>query len=95
MIRHTNSYLNLTQLISNAKFKSNVHRVLANRVGPRISVACFLSGSLTSPKLYGPIEELISEDNPPLYREVILSEYMGRFVTRGLDEKAILEYYKL
>ncbi|KAF3663557.1 1-aminocyclopropane-1-carboxylate oxidase -like protein 1 [Capsicum annuum] len=50
-------------LISNDKYISVEHRVLANKVGPRISVACFFStGASPSSKLYGPIAELLSED---------------------------------
>ncbi|WJZ87275.1 hypothetical protein VitviT2T_006671 [Vitis vinifera] len=35
----------LLQLITNDRFKSVEHRVLANRRGPRVSVACFFSTS--------------------------------------------------
>ncbi|XP_048425739.1 1-aminocyclopropane-1-carboxylate oxidase homolog 1-like [Pyrus x bretschneideri] len=37
----------LTQLITNDKFRSVEHRVLAGRVGPRISAACFIYPSAT------------------------------------------------
>ncbi|KAL6185076.1 hypothetical protein ACLB2K_041211 [Fragaria x ananassa] len=48
------------QLISNDKFKSVEHRVLANCRGPRISVAGFFStGLLPLTKLYGSIKEFI------------------------------------
>ncbi|KAI8560993.1 hypothetical protein RHMOL_Rhmol04G0300300 [Rhododendron molle] len=42
----------LLQIISNDKFKSVDHRVLANRVGPRISVASFFAGVSVPPKVY-------------------------------------------
>ncbi|EPS65191.1 hypothetical protein M569_09587, partial [Genlisea aurea] len=49
------------QLISNDEFKSSQHRVVANRRGPRVSVACFFTtGVMPSEKEYGPIEELVS-----------------------------------
>ncbi|KAK2966108.1 hypothetical protein RJ640_001522 [Escallonia rubra] len=82
------------ELISNDQLKSNKHRVLASRVGPRISVACFLSGPVLSSKVYGPINELISEGNPPVYREVQLGEYAAKFASTGVDEDRRLDYYK-
>ena len=54
------------QLLSNDKFKSVNHRVLAKHVGPRISVACFLKmedNPGNASRLYGPIKELLSEAN--------------------------------
>ncbi|KAK2966106.1 hypothetical protein RJ640_001520 [Escallonia rubra] len=84
----------LLQLISNDRLKSNKHRVLASRGGPRISVVCFFVGPVRSSKVYGPIEELISEGNPPVYREVQLDKYITKFGTTGLDKYPGLDYYK-
>ncbi|XP_057958482.1 1-aminocyclopropane-1-carboxylate oxidase homolog 1-like [Malania oleifera] len=85
----------LLQILSNDKFKSIQHRVVAKRAGPRISVACFFSGHLTvPPKPYGPIKELLSEESPPVYREITLDEYVGRFFAGGLEEKNKLDCFK-
>ncbi|CAI8608346.1 unnamed protein product [Vicia faba] len=86
----------LLQLITNDRFKSVEHRVLANRVGPRISVACFFStGVRSSSKLYGPIKELLSEDNPPKYREITVAEYVAYFNAKGLDGTSALTHYRI
>ncbi|KAM3753153.1 hypothetical protein ACB098_03G071900 [Castanea mollissima] len=80
----------LFQLISNDKFKSAIHRVLANQVGPRISVACFFSTHLQPVnQLYGPIKELLSDDNPPLYRETLVGEYAFSYALKGLGNAAL------
>ncbi|CAA2987352.1 1-aminocyclopropane-1-carboxylate oxidase homolog 1-like [Olea europaea subsp. europaea] len=85
----------LLQLVSDGKFTSNKHRVVANRLGPRISIACFFSGPIHMDKIfYGPIKELISEENPPEYKEVLLSDYIMKFITTGLDENFLVNYFK-
>lgn len=86
----------ILQLITNDRFKSVEHRVRASRKGPRISVACFFSTSLLpSVKLYGPIKELLSEENPPKYREVTVRDFAAHFNARGLDGSSALQHFKL
>ncbi|XP_059632374.1 1-aminocyclopropane-1-carboxylate oxidase homolog 1-like [Cornus florida] len=84
----------LLQIISNNKFESVEHRVLANRIGPRISVACFFRAFAASSKLYGPIEEMISEEIPPVYREFLVSEYITNFHSKPIDTSG-LDHFKL
>ncbi|CAA0817443.1 1-aminocyclopropane-1-carboxylate oxidase homolog 1 [Striga hermonthica] len=85
----------LLQLVSNGRFKSVKHRVVARSIGPRISVAFFLSGPVGEVKVYGPIEEMLSEEDPAKYREVMLSDYIMRFVNTPLDGNFGVDYYKL
>ncbi|CAI9776896.1 unnamed protein product [Fraxinus pennsylvanica] len=84
----------LFQIISNDEFKSAEHRVVANQVGPRISTACFFTGVVVPPKMYGPIEELITEENPPIYETFTLSNYISKFFSKALD-KSSLDDFKL
>ncbi|KAK1379854.1 1-aminocyclopropane-1-carboxylate oxidase-like 3 [Heracleum sosnowskyi] len=83
-------------LITNDRFKSVEHRVLSNHNGPRVSVACFFSTSLMPfTKLYGPIRELVSEDNPPKYRETTAQDYVSHSFSKGLDGESRLLKFRL
>ncbi|XP_059276917.1 1-aminocyclopropane-1-carboxylate oxidase homolog [Lycium ferocissimum] len=86
----------ILQLISNDKYKSIEHRVLANKIGPRISVASFFStGPFTSSRIYGPIEELLSKDNPPKYRATTMKDFFEYSNKKGLDGNSNLSHYKI
>ncbi|XP_058752006.1 1-aminocyclopropane-1-carboxylate oxidase homolog 1-like [Vicia villosa] len=82
----------LLQLVTNDRFKSVEHRVLANSIGPRVSVACFLRGQ---EKLYGPIKELLSKDNPSKYRETTFTDYVAYYAAKGLDGSSTLQHFKI
>ncbi|XP_075098530.1 1-aminocyclopropane-1-carboxylate oxidase homolog [Nicotiana tabacum] len=86
----------ILQLISNDKYKSIEHRVLTNKVGPRISIASFFgTGPLASSRIYGPIEELLSEDNPPKYRATTLKDFFEYSSQKGLDGNSNLSHYRI
>ncbi|CAN4091155.1 unnamed protein product [Withania somnifera] len=75
----------LMQLITNDKFKSVLHRVLATMH--------FQEGSES--RLYGPIKELLSDENPPIYRETSRLEYVTCLYNKGLDGTSLLSPFKL
>uniref|UniRef100_A0A1D1ZEL1 1-aminocyclopropane-1-carboxylate oxidase 1 n=1 Tax=Anthurium amnicola TaxID=1678845 RepID=A0A1D1ZEL1_9ARAE len=86
----------LLQLMSNDRFISVEHRVLANSVGPRVSVACFFTTHRQpSPRLYGPINELLSSENPPIYRETSVNDFVAYYNSKGLDGQSALMHYRL
>lgn len=72
------------------------HRVLANAKGPRVSVACFFrEDNSVSSKLHGPIKELLSEDNPPKYRETTSADYVACYNGKGLDGTSALQHFRI
>ncbi|KAL5708442.1 hypothetical protein ACHQM5_019235 [Ranunculus cassubicifolius] len=85
---------NILQIVSNDRFKSVQHRVLANHVGPRVSVACFLNARGDT-KPFGPIKELVSAETGPIYRDVTMLEYFNRFERQGQQVKSDMENFKL
>ncbi|CAG7909248.1 unnamed protein product [Brassica rapa] len=84
------------QFITNDKFISSEHRVLANRAtGARVSVACFTTGIRPNPRIYGPIRELVSEDNPPKYREITVKEFAAHRSAKRHDGTSDLLHFKI
>ncbi|KAK7324352.1 hypothetical protein VNO77_27885 [Canavalia gladiata] len=83
----------LLQLLTNDKFISVQHRVLANDRGPRISVASLFRTEDES-LVYGPIKELLSEENPPVYKDVSLKEYTTYYYAKGIGTSG-LSHFKL
>ncbi|KAG8370385.1 hypothetical protein BUALT_Bualt14G0111500 [Buddleja alternifolia] len=95
-ILHQNEWVNVEPIISNDKFTSVEHRVLAKSVGPRTSVASFFStGRNPSSKAYGPIKELLSVENPPKYGAMTIMEYNKCFQANGADGSLTLQQLKL
>ncbi|GJR37451.1 1-aminocyclopropane-1-carboxylate oxidase homolog 1-like protein [Tanacetum coccineum] len=86
---------NPMQIVSNDKFKSVTHRALGNVTRARTSVAYFLHGVVTPPKMYGPVERIITKESPRLFREFTVKDYMMKFYSRGLDEKSGLNYVRI
>ncbi|KAL0419784.1 UNVERIFIED_CONTAM: 1-aminocyclopropane-1-carboxylate oxidase1 [Sesamum radiatum] len=86
----------LMQIISNDKFISVEHRVVAQPVGPRISVACFFSPSVrAAAKPFAPIKELLSDENPAIYREFMFREYYEHYKTKGDHVGSALLRFKI
>jgi len=85
------------QLITNDKFLSVQHRVLAPKIGPRVSVACFFRQHLApeNSKLYGPIPELLTAENPPVYKETSVKGLVSHYYGKGLDGNSALDHFRI
>ncbi|CAN1151792.1 1-aminocyclopropane-1-carboxylate oxidase homolog 1 [Linum perenne] len=70
--------------------------VKAQKVGPRVSNATFFGhGSSKFTRLYGPIKELVSEKNPPKYKEITIRDFYRASYEKGVDGTSILPRLKL
>lgn len=85
----------LLQLITNDKIKSVYHRVRAKTVGPRVSMAAFYKPRPTNTGIYGPIKELLSDENPPIYKDITIQDYLGHYFNRGQDGSPALDHFKI
>ncbi|KEH31626.1 1-aminocyclopropane-1-carboxylate oxidase-like protein [Medicago truncatula] len=84
--------------MTNDTFISVNHRVLSRNIGPRISVATFFMNftiSECTSKVYGPIKELLSEENPPIYRDITMKEILTNYYAKGISGNACLRPLKL
>ncbi|CAI0544937.1 unnamed protein product [Linum tenue] len=89
------SFSDFVHLISNDKFKSVEHRALVRSVGPRVSVAAFFGNEgLSTSRIYEPIKELLSEDDPPKYHGITVRDFFFRSFQKGIDSSSILSRLK-
>ncbi|KAH9627432.1 hypothetical protein KSS87_006123 [Heliosperma pusillum] len=85
----------LLQIISNDVYKSGEHRVVANPSNEaRVSIAVFINPG-TADNLYGPLPELVSHENPALYKQFKFSDMMMRFFTTENQGKNITNHFRL
>nr|GMD67757.1 1-aminocyclopropane-1-carboxylate oxidase homolog 1-like [Ipomoea batatas] len=92
------SHLLYIHLITNDTFRSSHHRVLAQKIGPRTSLASFFRiqfGEANATKVYGPLKELLSDENPAIYKEITVEEYVTHYHKKGLDGTSGLSHFKL
>ncbi|CAN1311995.1 1-aminocyclopropane-1-carboxylate oxidase homolog 1 [Linum perenne] len=84
------------QLISNDRVKSTLHRVISKKTGPRISIPSFFGhGTTKSTRMYGPIKEMLSDNDPPKYKETTIRDFFVKTFTKGANDFSILNHLKI
>ncbi|XP_031260387.1 protein DMR6-LIKE OXYGENASE 1-like [Pistacia vera] len=80
------------QVLSNGRYKSVQHRAVTNKV-KRISLAMFYGPSMDA--VIGPIQELVDEAHPPVYRNYRFSELREEFDRQRGTRRMVKEVFEL
>ncbi|GMJ11344.1 hypothetical protein like AT1G55290 [Hibiscus trionum] len=81
------------QILSNGRYRSVEHRVVANGSINRISVPIFVNPRPTD--MIGPLSELIASGEKPIYKQVLYSDYVKHFFRKAHDGKKTVEFAEL
>ncbi|KAD4178464.1 hypothetical protein R6Q59_022063 [Mikania micrantha] len=79
------------QVISNNKYKSVLHRAVVNCDEERISIPTFYCPSPDA--VIGPAPELVTDDEPAVYRQFTYGECYNKFWNRGLATETCLDMF--
>ncbi|KAH0729827.1 hypothetical protein KY285_000828 [Solanum tuberosum] len=71
--------------MSNDKYKSVEHCVIANGSKNRVSVPIFLHPMATS--VIGPLKEVLQNGEKPIYKQILYADYTNIFFSKGHDGK--------
>ncbi|GKV30330.1 hypothetical protein SLEP1_g39147 [Rubroshorea leprosula] len=69
------------QILSNGRYKSVEHRVVANRSKNRISVPIFVNPRPSD--VIGPLPEVLADAEKPIYKQVLYSDYVRHFFKKA------------
>ncbi|XP_059643917.1 feruloyl CoA ortho-hydroxylase F6H1-3-like [Cornus florida] len=81
------------QIMSNGRYKSIEHRVIANGSNTRISIPIFVNPRPGD--VIGPLPEVLESGEKPIYKEVLYSDYVRHFFKKPHDGKDTVEYAKI
>ncbi|MFS8015961.1 putative codeine 3-O-demethylase [Helianthus anomalus] len=82
------------EILSNGVCNSIEHRAIVNATKERLSLAMFFNPKLESD--VGPSKSLIrNTGNPPLYKTLVMEQYLKEFFSRKLNGKTFLEKMKI
>ncbi|XP_075078476.1 feruloyl CoA ortho-hydroxylase F6H1-3-like [Nicotiana tabacum] len=81
------------QIMSNGKYKSIEHRVMANGCNNRISVPIFVNPKPND--LIGPLPEVVKNGEKAIYKQVLYSDYVKHFFRKAHDGKETVDFAKI
>ncbi|WJX71316.1 hypothetical protein P8452_55322 [Trifolium repens] len=81
------------QIMSNGRYKSIEHRVVANRNKTRISMPIFVNPAPDS--VIGPLPEILENGDEPQYKQIVFSDYFKYFFSKPHDGKKTIEFAKI
>ncbi|KAK8985634.1 hypothetical protein V6N11_068882 [Hibiscus sabdariffa] len=78
-----------TEIITNGKYKTCVHRAVTNANKARLSVATFHDPAKMT--RISPASDLVSQGSPPRYSSVVYGDYLSRWYSNGPEGKRNLD----
>lgn len=75
----------MTQILSNGKYKSPVHRVVTNRNKERVTVVTAYGPSMET--FVAPVPQLVDSSCPPIYKGCLYGEFMEMMQRNALNNK--------
>ncbi|XVF47210.1 hypothetical protein PTKIN_Ptkin03bG0090900 [Pterospermum kingtungense] len=83
----------ILQIMSNDRYKSIEHRVVANGSNNRVSVPIFVNPGPDA--VFGPLPEVLESGEQPLYKEVKFSDYFKFFFSKKHDGKKTMDFARI
>ncbi|XP_028771658.1 protein DMR6-LIKE OXYGENASE 2 [Neltuma alba] len=83
----------LLEIVSNGKYKSNVHRAVLYSNATRMSMVTANGPSFD--QLVGPAPELVSETHPPAYTSLTYRQFFELYQSNSLDKKSALDHVRI
>ncbi|XP_022890661.1 feruloyl CoA ortho-hydroxylase 1-like [Olea europaea var. sylvestris] len=81
------------QILSNGRYKSIEHRVIANGNNNRVSVPIFVNPKPSD--VIGPLPEVLQNGEKPTYKQLLYSEYVRHFFKKPHDGKETVDFAKV